>query len=185
MHHIDGDHYNNELSNLQILCPNCHSQTKTFCNRKTTITNRKTKPESIYKTLNPEKVCPICNKQFKPQRKTQIYCCRACYNKDKHFSTPLTKETLIKETENCSTLTELGKKFNLSRVTLRKYLKEFNLLDDFKSKYNFHAIPILQCDIEGNIIKEWPSITDAEQSLSTYNIRKCLSHKCRSAGGYL
>jgi hypothetical protein len=25
LHHIDGDHTNNELSNLQILCPNCHS----------------------------------------------------------------------------------------------------------------------------------------------------------------
>lgn len=25
LHHIDGNHFNNELSNLQILCPNCHS----------------------------------------------------------------------------------------------------------------------------------------------------------------
>jgi 5-methylcytosine-specific restriction endonuclease McrA len=25
--HVDGDHYNNELSNLRILCPNCHAQT--------------------------------------------------------------------------------------------------------------------------------------------------------------
>ena len=25
LHHIDGDHFNNELSNLQILCPNCHA----------------------------------------------------------------------------------------------------------------------------------------------------------------
>jgi Zn finger protein HypA/HybF involved in hydrogenase expression len=23
--HIDSDHYNNELSNLQIICPNCHA----------------------------------------------------------------------------------------------------------------------------------------------------------------
>lgn len=27
VHHIDGNNYNNELSNLQILCPNCHSLT--------------------------------------------------------------------------------------------------------------------------------------------------------------
>lgn len=25
LHHKDGDHYNNELDNLEILCPNCHS----------------------------------------------------------------------------------------------------------------------------------------------------------------
>ena len=26
LHHKDGDHYNNEMSNLEILCPNCHAQ---------------------------------------------------------------------------------------------------------------------------------------------------------------
>jgi len=28
--HIDGDKNNNELTNLRILCPNCHSQTDTW-----------------------------------------------------------------------------------------------------------------------------------------------------------
>jgi hypothetical protein len=28
--HKDGDRYNHNLKNLQILCPNCHSQTDTF-----------------------------------------------------------------------------------------------------------------------------------------------------------
>lgn len=31
--HIDGDHKNNEALNLRLLCPNCHSQTKTFAGR--------------------------------------------------------------------------------------------------------------------------------------------------------
>jgi Zn finger protein HypA/HybF involved in hydrogenase expression len=30
LHHIDGQKCNNELTNLQILCPNCHAQTKTY-----------------------------------------------------------------------------------------------------------------------------------------------------------
>lgn len=25
LHHKDGDHYNNDLDNLEILCPNCHA----------------------------------------------------------------------------------------------------------------------------------------------------------------
>jgi len=29
--HIDGDGLNNMLENLRLVCPNCHSQTKTFC----------------------------------------------------------------------------------------------------------------------------------------------------------
>ena len=28
--HIDGDNLNNELSNLRILCPNCHAQTPNY-----------------------------------------------------------------------------------------------------------------------------------------------------------
>lgn len=30
LHHIDGDKLNNSLSNLTILCPNCHAQTKNY-----------------------------------------------------------------------------------------------------------------------------------------------------------
>ena len=29
--HIDGNSKNNEISNLRMLCPNCHSQTSTYC----------------------------------------------------------------------------------------------------------------------------------------------------------
>lgn len=31
--HIDGDHSNNRIDNLRLLCPNCHSQTGTYKNR--------------------------------------------------------------------------------------------------------------------------------------------------------
>lgn len=31
LHHIDGDNHNNSLENLQLLCPNCHSQTDNYC----------------------------------------------------------------------------------------------------------------------------------------------------------
>ena len=33
VHHIDGNRRNNELNNLQLLCPNCHSQTDNFSGR--------------------------------------------------------------------------------------------------------------------------------------------------------
>lgn len=33
LHHVDGDNTNNELSNLQILCPNCHAQTDNYCSK--------------------------------------------------------------------------------------------------------------------------------------------------------
>lgn len=30
IHHIDGNHANNKLDNLELLCPNCHSLTKNY-----------------------------------------------------------------------------------------------------------------------------------------------------------
>jgi 5-methylcytosine-specific restriction endonuclease McrA len=33
LHHINGDRLDNRLENLQLLCPNCHSQTSTYSGR--------------------------------------------------------------------------------------------------------------------------------------------------------
>lgn len=33
LHHVNGDRHDNRLENLQLLCPNCHSQTDTFAGR--------------------------------------------------------------------------------------------------------------------------------------------------------
>lgn len=33
--HINGDHHDNRLENLKLLCPNCHAQTPYYCKRKT------------------------------------------------------------------------------------------------------------------------------------------------------
>lgn len=74
VHHIDGDHFNNELENLQILCPNCHSQTDTFAGK----SNKKGE-----KTTNHERTRKYtCNECGKPlHRKPKTGLCRECLNK--------------------------------------------------------------------------------------------------------
>ncbi len=34
IHHIDGNHQNHNLNNIILLCPNCHSQTANYSNKK-------------------------------------------------------------------------------------------------------------------------------------------------------
>lgn len=34
LHHKDGNHKNNTIENLVLLCPNCHSQTENYANKK-------------------------------------------------------------------------------------------------------------------------------------------------------
>lgn len=33
LHHIDGNNKNNKMENITLLCPNCHTQTETYCNK--------------------------------------------------------------------------------------------------------------------------------------------------------
>lgn len=42
LHHIDGSRFNNQLSNLQLLCPNCHAQ----CDNNSGKSNKKSPPSS-------------------------------------------------------------------------------------------------------------------------------------------
>lgn len=53
--HIDGIHTNNKISNLRWMCPNCHSQTVTFCGK-----HKKTKIQikTSHKFINPSKRPP-------------------------------------------------------------------------------------------------------------------------------
>ena len=40
LHHIDGNRFNNDLLNLQILCPNCHSLTPNHGRKNTPVAKR-------------------------------------------------------------------------------------------------------------------------------------------------
>lgn len=55
LHHIDGDGYNNELSNLQLLCPNCHSQTDNYAGRNINVGKQKVSDEEFVNALKESK----------------------------------------------------------------------------------------------------------------------------------
>ena len=46
--HINGVNNDNQLSNLRLLCPNCHSQTDTYCNRKRATASRACEARARY-----------------------------------------------------------------------------------------------------------------------------------------
>lgn len=73
LHHIDGDRFNNNLDNLQILCPNCHALTDNHAGKNT----RKIR-ENIIKVKEKEKkgikfIC-ICGKEIYKRSKM----CKGC-----------------------------------------------------------------------------------------------------------
>lgn len=186
LHHINGNHYDNRLENLQILCPNCHSQTNNFRNRNR---NKQTTPIKDIKSSKIS-ICKHCGKEFKKGRESNKFCSRECYTNfvkslNKSEVLAITKESLYKEINNCNSIKELSLKFGVSRPTIRKYLKLYSLLEKVKSKYNFHTKPILQCDPDHNLVKEWPSIADAKNTLKISGIEKVCKFQRKSAGGYI
>lgn len=66
LHHINGNCTDNRLENLQILCPNCHSQTNNFCGANMTSDVRS------------KRYCRCCGKEIE---KNQTSLCNDCYEK--------------------------------------------------------------------------------------------------------
>jgi hypothetical protein len=56
--HKDGDNWNNKKDNLELLCPNCHSQTSTFRKRKNIIIKKQITDSEILEQL---KICTNIN----------------------------------------------------------------------------------------------------------------------------
>jgi hypothetical protein len=67
--HINGDHYDNRLENLRLICPNCHTQTDTF-------TGRNLRQYTV-------KSCLTCLAVLKSDNTTMK--CAECISKEKHL----------------------------------------------------------------------------------------------------
>lgn len=74
LHHIDGNKFNNDLINLQLLCPNCHSKSENNSGKGIKIfkNNNQKKSNRLKKLCN-------CGKEIRLSSKT----CKECYNKQR------------------------------------------------------------------------------------------------------
>lgn len=109
LHHIDGNHMNNSLSNLQILCPNCHSQTDNYCGN----ANKKEKVNT----------CKDCGK---PITDAATYCSSCMHLHTRRVERPSEEELLNKYAE-LGSMTALGKFYGVSDNAARKWFKQYNL----------------------------------------------------------
>jgi len=116
--HIDGDHENNTLSNLRILCPNCHSQTETFAGSKRKITSQlHTSIKGLPKLK--ERRCPRCRKAWISNGAEH---CKNCsdFLRRKIEIRP-TRTRLLKDVKQLGFL-GTGKKYKVSDNAIRKWL---------------------------------------------------------------
>ena len=187
VHHKDGNRHNNEIDNLQILCPNCHSQTDNWCAK-----NRKLKTKKIY-------YCSNCGKQLSDKTHTGL-CRNCCDEKQKSQSKCPKKEQLISDCKKLGSYLQIAKLYKVSDKTVRKWCDKYNVnikdypkpkqIPSIKNKLaikNKYGKPIYQFDLFGKFIKEYPSITEAERQtgIAKASIRKMLKNERNSAGGFV
>ena len=112
--HISGVRSDNRIENLRLLCPNCHSQTDTFCGR-----NIKGNGDRIYR-------CSVCGKHIMGKGKSGM--CLVCLNHRgdwskgrKVGSRPSVDEvSKMKETMSWG---QIGTLYGVSDTTVKKWLR--------------------------------------------------------------
>ena len=122
--HINGDNLDNRIENLRILCPNCHSQTETYCKSKTNLFKlRKTimKTERKEKQIKPEiqKNYCSCGKEIEKRSKRCPSCDKIKQRKVKDRPPREELMLMIKETS----LESVGRKYGVSGNAVKKWLR--------------------------------------------------------------
>lgn len=113
--HINGDNHDNRLENLHWLCPNCHSQTDTFCGKK-----KKTK-ECKVKEKN---YCIDCGKEISAAAARCSECAKIA---SRSIERPSREELLQFLTEHKGNFTAAGRHYGTSDNNVRKWCDGYGL----------------------------------------------------------
>lgn len=109
--HINGNHKDNRIENLRILCPNCHTQTKTHSGKR----------------LKQFKYCKSCNIEINKQS-TRCRKCRIEFNKTNPIYVINWPDTnLLKEEVQKTPVSILCKKYGSTPNGLKKYCIKNNI----------------------------------------------------------
>jgi len=171
--HIDGDNRNNELSNLQFLCPNCHSQTITYTGRNVSKKIKRTvseeqilesikKSSKISDVLNELKI-PVTGGYYQRIKNIMIK-----YNlkfdiikilPEKYLTRRTINRLIPCKTELCENLTEKNSKTGLCRKCCDAHLQKVNRPDAQTLLKEVIKSPMLQVGkkygVSDSAIRKW------------------------------
>lgn len=183
--HIDGDNKNNLIENLRWLCPNCHSQTKTFAGKNATST------QVVERKLY---YCVDCGKEISRGSSR----CSECSSISRRKVQRPSKDDLasLMKAHNCN-FAAVGKIYNVRDNTVRKWCKFYGIMDEItdykkprikRNKQSIMTYAVDQVDmVTGEVVASFASQKEAEKQTGIFHIYEASdpnNTKRRSAGGY-
>ena len=111
LHHKNGIHTDNRLCNLELLCPNCHSLTDTYAGKNV----------KYEKEIN---MCKCCGTKI---TKTATYCKHCAPSQIKGEYKEYYDRDYLKSVIYDNSFSEIGRKFDVSGNTIKKWCKKLNL----------------------------------------------------------
>ena len=115
--HINGNNLDNRLENLRILCPNCHSQTITYCKSSIKSEKSELKKQKYLESKKEDKKCK-CGKKIKKTSKT----CNNCHIISLRKVERPSLDILLKDIEEIG-YKGTGRKYGVSDNSIRKWIK--------------------------------------------------------------
>lgn len=108
LHHINGNHSDNRLENLQMLCPNCHSQTDNYC-------GSAIEKQHYY--------CKDCGTEI---TRGATYCVKCLAKHHRKVDRP-SKEELLQLYKELKSLSAIGRKYGVRDNTIKKWFISYEL----------------------------------------------------------
>lgn len=105
--HINGIHNDHRIENLRFLCPNCHSATETYAGKNVKHNKKKY-------------LCIDCGKEISKTALRCVNCAKIALRKVERPSLEQLKDDL-----KHFPCTKVGKKYNVSDTTIKKWLKYY------------------------------------------------------------
>ena len=164
LHHINGNHFDNRLENLILLCPNCHALTHNYRGKNIGRENNvigdsdfnnsiellkereKERDIQIYRNhLKNGDIRKTGERKVKEKKYCQVcgeeilgrgekYCSYECAKKAL-LRSKYNKEKLIEDSKTVKSVVELGKLYGVSDNAIRKHLKSFGILEECKNNF--------------------------------------------------
>jgi len=147
--HIDGNNGNNDIGNLRYLCPNCHSQTETYCSRNGDTRANKFKkyitdldPQQRIEYLGKYTYNEICDQWSIPPQTLSKFLKKLGIQKPKVrcgvrkvLNRPDKQE--LQNLVSTLPMVQVGKKYGVSCTSIRKWCRKAGISpDSFWSRQN-------------------------------------------------